>query len=323
MRGERTAATARRTSARAVHLLALLLLRCACAAALAGVAAAADADDAPAALATAGDASAGAASDESEPPRASKLAEEFSDPLTTLPQIFIQDAFTPRSYGTEARTNRVIARAIVPRIPRLTLLPFVQLLRPTLQLVTVPTGRGHDTVTALGDAQIFDLLVLPWPDRSTGLYMGAGPLLVFPTATDRRAGQGAWQAGPAFAAIYKGLPGVLLGGLVQNPISFAYTSDSRPPVSTLLAQPVALVYLGHGFYAKSADASWTVGWRRGTATLLPLSFGIGWVRVHEGSPPINLFVSGEWLAYRQLAPIAPQTTVRFGVTVAFPGYRWW
>src|SRR5213079_1134235 len=48
-------------------------------------------------------------------PSAAKLAEEFSDPLTTLPQIFTQDAYTPVNYGTAAPTNRVILRLIVPR----------------------------------------------------------------------------------------------------------------------------------------------------------------------------------------------------------------
>jgi hypothetical protein len=256
-------------------------------------------------------------------PETAKLAEEFSDPLTTLPQIFTQDAFTPTSFGTEAKTNRLIARVIIPRIPKFTLLPFAQLIRPTLSLVTVPTGKGSSTRTELGDMQLFDLVVIPWPGRETGLLMGAGPVFVFPTATHDLAGQGAWQVGPAFGAIYKGIPGLLLGGLIQNPISFAYTSKSREPVSTLLIQPIVLVYLGRGFYAKSADATWAMGWRSGSATTLPLSFGIGYVLLRDGWPPMNFFVSGEWMAYRQFAPVTPQTTVRFGLTIAFPQFRPW
>lgn len=253
-----------------------------------------------------------------------KLAQEFTDPLTSLPQFFLQDAYSPANFGTRAGTNRVIGRLIVPRVPRFSLLPFVQLVRPSFSLVTVPTGRGSATRTELGDMQLFDLGVLPWPDRrKSGLLMGVGPVFVFPTATYRTAGQGAWQVGPAFGAIYKGIPGVLLGLLIQNPISFAYTSPSRQPVSTLLVQPIVAAYLGHGFYAKSADSTWSMGWRHRSSTLLPLSFGIGYVLLREGWPPVNLFVSGEWMAYRQLAPVAPQTTVRFGVTVAFPDVQLW
>lgn len=266
-----------------------------------------------------------AAAADAEAPRSSleKLAQEFTDPLTTLPQIFTQNVYTPANFGTDAPTNRVIARVIIPRVPESSLLPFVQLIRPSVSLVTVPTGTGSGTRTAFGDMQLFDLAVLPWPGRESGLLMGVGPLFVFPTATDKLAGQGAWQVGPAFGAIHKGIPPLIMGCLIQNPISFAYTSQDRQPVSTLLVQPILAVYLGKGFYAKSADSTWSMGWRSGSATMLPLSLGLGYVLLHEDWPPLNFFVSGEWMAYRDNAPIAPQMTVRFGLTIAFPQFRPW
>ncbi|HVN39211.1 MAG TPA: hypothetical protein VMW19_13670 [Myxococcota bacterium] len=254
---------------------------------------------------------------------ASEVAEEFSDPLTTLPQIFVNDAYTPDSYGTHANTNRLTARVIVPRVPESSLLPFVQLIRPSLQVVTAPTGTRSQTRTSLGDFQLFDLAYLPWPGRESGLFMGVGPLFVFPTATHREAGQGSWQAGPAFAAIYKGIPGLLIGTLVQNPISFAEVARDRKSVDTLLVQPIVLAYLGKGFYLKSADATWSRGWNQNQSTLLPISFGIGHVTVREGWPPVNVFASGEYMAWRDDAPVAPQWTARVGVTVAFPEWKPW
>ena len=252
-----------------------------------------------------------------------EIAAEFSDPLTTLPQIFLQDAYTTENHGTEARGNRVIARLIVPRVPENALLPFVQLIRPSFSFVTVPEGEGKATISAFGDTQLLDLGVIPWPSRDKGLLMGVGPIFVFPTASHRTAGQGAWQAGPAFAAIYKGIPRLIVGGLVQNPISFAYTSSSRDAVSTLLFQPIVLAYVGRGFYVKSADATWVRGWHPRSPRLLPLSIGIGHVTVREGWPPINVFASYEWLTYRRYAPVAPTSTFRVGVTMAFPQWRPW
>src|SRR4029453_8751284 len=67
-----------------------------------------------------------------------------------------------------------IGRLILPRVPRFSLFPLVQLIRPSMSLVTVPTGRGRGTRTELGDMQLFDLAVLPWPSRETGIYMGVG-----------------------------------------------------------------------------------------------------------------------------------------------------
>ena len=261
--------------------------------------------------------------EDEEPKRsAAQLAEEFSDPLTIVPQLFMQDAYTPANYGTTSPSNRVIMRLIVPRLPRYSLFPFVQLIRPTFSLVTVPSG-GTGTRTGFGDMQLFDLAVIPWPGKESGLTMGVGPVFVFPTATDRVGGQGAWQVGPAFGAVYKGVPEWLLGGLVQDPISFAYTSGGRRPVGTLALQPVVLRHLWRGLYAKSADASWAIDWRNGSSTTIPLSFGLGYVFLRPGSPPLNLFVSGEWMAYRRDAPLTAQTTVRFGMTIGFPEWRPW
>ena len=261
------------------------------------------------------------AEDESPDPSAAELADDFTDPLTTLPQVFLQDVYTPTSYGTPYSANRVIARIIVPRLPKYSLFPFVQLVRPSFSIVTLPNGRGG-TRTVFGDMQLFDLAVIPWPSRESGLRMGVGLTFVFPTAADRLAGQGAWQVGPAFAAIYKGLPGWLLGCLILDPISFAYTSRDRKHVGTLLVQPIVLRHLWRGLYVKSADATWAVDWRNGSSVTMPLSLGLGYV-IRGGITPLNVFVSGEWMAYRRDVPVAPHATVRFGMTFGFADWRPW
>src|ERR1700720_4131794 len=82
-----------------------------------------------------------------------KLIADFTDPLTTLPQISIKDAFTPANFGTHVQTNQVILRPIIPRVPRFSLFPFIQLIRPSFSLVTVPGARGG-TRTQFGDMQL-------------------------------------------------------------------------------------------------------------------------------------------------------------------------
>jgi hypothetical protein len=265
-----------------------------------------------------------AADEEAQTPsqREEQFAAEFNDPLTTVPQIVLKDVYTPANYGTQAPANRLIARLLIPRVPRISFMPD-QLIRPTFQLVTVPTGQGRATRTELGDIQLFDLAVLPWSSRAHGFFMGFGPAFVFPTATHPSAGQGAWQVGPALGTVYKGIPGVLLATLIQNPISFAYTSSDRPAVNTLLVQPIALAYVGRGFYVKSADATWAMGWRDGSPTTIPLSLGVGYVLLRPDWPVLNFSVSGEWMAYRRNTTIAPQTSVNFGLSLAFPNLRPW
>ena len=243
-----------------------------------------------------------------------KLEQDFTNPLSTLPQVIVRDSYTPANYGPctpqacvrNDETNQLIIRPLIPRIPPESLLPFTQLIRPTFALVTVPSSRGG-TRTEFGDLPLFDIAVLPWPDRKeTGLLVGVGATFVFPTATSKSAGQGAWQAGPALGAIYTGVPGLLVGFVAQNPISFAYTSPKRPPQNTFEFQPVLALHLWEKWYLRSAEANWTIGWHHHSATMLPLSLGLGRTLVRPGLPPMSLFVTGQWMAYRQYAPIAPQ-----------------
>ncbi len=252
-----------------------------------------------------------------------KLEQEFTDPLTTLPQLLVRDSYSPATYGTHVQSNDVIVRPIIPRIPPNTLLPFTQLIRPSFAIVTAPSSRGGSR-TEFGDLEMFDVAVLPWPDqKASGILIGVGPTFVFPTATSNSAGQGAWQAGPALGVIYTGVPGLLAGFLLQNPVSFAYASSNRKPQNTLEFQPVLALHLFGDWYLRSAEANWMVGWRRHSPTTLPLSLGLGRTIVRSGFPPMSFFVTGQWTLYRQFAPITPQATVNFGMTIAFPELREW
>ncbi len=251
-----------------------------------------------------------------------QLERDFTDPLTTLPQLTLRDAYSPATYGTDVETNQVILRPIIPRVPPQTLLPVPQLIRPTLALVTIP-DRGGGTRTEFGDMQVFDVAVLPWPARESGLVLGIGPMFVLPTATSLGAGQQAWQAGPTLGVIYKGIPGLLAGFVLQNPISFAYTSTHSEAQNTLTVQPVLALHVYDKWFLRSAEATWSMGWHRHSPTTLPLGVAIGRTFVRSGRPPMSFFVGGQWMAYRQFSPVAPQTTINFGMTIAFPRLKSW
>jgi hypothetical protein len=57
--------------------------------------------------------------------------------------------------------------------------------------------------------------------------------------------------GPALGAIYSGIPGLPVGFIAQNPVSFAYTSPDRPPQNTFELQPVLALHLWHEWYLRS------------------------------------------------------------------------
>jgi hypothetical protein len=225
-----------------------------------------------------------------------KLERDFTDPLTTLPQVIIRDSYTPANYGPctqqacvrNDETNQFIIRPVIPRIPANTLLPFIQLVRPTFALVTVPSSRGG-TRTEFGDLPLFDIAVLPWPDRKkTGLLVGIGPTFVFPTTTSKSAGQGMagrpglrrhlHRSSGAVSRLYCAEPGLLRIHVTQSSTA-----------NTFEFQSVLALHLWDKWYLRSAEANWTMGWHRHSPTMLPLSVGLGRTLVRPGLPPMSFF----------------------------------
>jgi len=248
------------------------------------------------------------------------LAREVDDPTAILFQLQFQDQYTPRNFQTSAQTNTIQLRPIVP-IQAFSGFPFQQIIRPTLRVQQLATSSSSSTITEFTDMELFDLFISNWPDpKETGFGWAIGPTFVFPTGKVPSAGKHAWQIGPAAAAKYLGVSHLMVGFLFQNPISFAYTNSSVTPQSRFQFQPLISYTLEHGWYVKSTDSNWTVNWRHGSSTRIPISFGFGRVWKFEGIQ-INAWVSGEWTAYRQYTSVTnatPMYTVRFGFTMLFP-----
>jgi hypothetical protein len=256
------------------------------------------------------------ASAESEEDR---LAREVEDPTAILTQLQIQDLYTPRNFQTSAQTNTIQLRPVVP-IEAFSAFPFQQIIRPTFKVQSIATSSSSSTIAEFTDMELLDLIVSNWPNpKDTGFGWGVGPTFVFPTGRDPAAGNHAWEIGPAAGAVYRGVPHLMVGFIFQNPISFAYTNSSATPQSQMEFQPRISYTLGHGWYVKSSDSTWTVNWRHGSSTTIPISLGFGRVWKFSGLQ-LNPGVSGEWTAYRQYSKITPIYTVRFGLTLLFPDF---
>jgi hypothetical protein len=246
------------------------------------------------------------------------LAIKEYDPTASLTQFKIQDIYTPAEYGTNAQPNTLQIRPLLAVRPQL-FTPLEQLIRPSIQIVTVPRNKGATTTTALDDFQLLDLFVMPWPnEKETRFRWGIGPYFVFPTSTSQFTGHGAWQMGPAGAFGYRGIPRLQIAGLFQQGTSFAYTSSHSVPVSSLQIQPMLSYQLGRGWYLKSSDATWTINYRHKTSTEIPLSAGFGKVWKFGEGYAIDTSFSGEWMAYRQFEPQTEQFTLRFQMNLLLP-----
>jgi len=249
------------------------------------------------------------------------LAERANDPTATLTQLQVKEEFTPSEYGTNAQPNTLLLRGILAVRPHGPL-ALEEIVRPTFQIVTKPLGKGAATRTGFGDTQLFDLFVMPWPNtHETGFRWAIGPYFIFPTASWHGAGDGAWQMGPAAGFTYRGIPHLVIASLVQQATSFAYTSESRTPVTSLTVQPQIAYEFAPDWYLNSNEATWKFDLRHATATTIPLSAGIGKIVRFSPDASLNLALSGEWMLYRQFEPQTEQFTLKLNITLLLPRLR--
>lgn len=246
------------------------------------------------------------------------LAEREYDPTASLAQIQFRDTFTPAQYGTNAQPNALQIRPVANIAP-FWLIPWEQLVRPTIRVVTAARSKGASTATGYDDMQLLDLFIMRWPNTDAIKFRWAlGPFFILPTATNQQLGQGAWQLGPAAAFSFRGIPGLDLAGLIQQATSFAYTSSRSRPVTSLTLQPIITYQLSRGWYLKSSDSTWNINLRHNTSTTIPVNAGLG--KVWRVSPDfaIDTSTGWEWMIYRQFAPRASQFSMLFQASLLFP-----
>jgi hypothetical protein len=229
------------------------------------------------------------------------LANQVNDPTAPVTLFQFRDVVAPNVPGYDSPANLLQLEPVFPIFPtRLT--PFEQLVKMTLPFPTTPNPGSQ---TGMGDLSLFDVATF----RQSWGKWGFGPALVFPTATSSALGQGKWQAGPALAAIYTGTKNLTIGAVVQNPISFAGSSD-RPAVNSLFITPTITYNLHHGWFAGYSDFEWSFDWRDSGAATIPLGAQAGKI-FRLGKVPVSLSLEGAWF------PVRPDSSPEWLICLEF------
>jgi hypothetical protein len=172
--------------------------------------------------------------------------------------------------------------------------------------VTVPP----DGRTGFGDLRFIDLGIAYENDM---FIFGVGPTFVFPTATDRRTGQGKWQIGPAAgAAVFS--KRWMAGVIFQNPLSFTGDQD-RYYANSMILQPFVTYQLGQGWFIRS-QPQMLFDWRT-EDKIFPIDLGIGRT-FRIGKQDINCFVQPFWNFATDGHP--PQYGVTAGISLLYPDF---
>jgi hypothetical protein len=184
--------------------------------------------------------------------------------------------------------------------------------RTILPVISQPdflTG-GEGRINGLGDT-FFSAFFSP--KGSPKLTWGAGPVFLFPTATNDALGSDKWGAGPTFVAL--AMPGNwVIGSLFSNVWSFA--GSGSQDVNLFTWQYFVNYNLPKGWYLTSAPII-TANWEADSGNKWTVPFGGGFGKVFKlGKQPINSQISAYYNAEKPESGANWQ--LRFQVQFLFP-----
>ena len=185
-----------------------------------------------------------------------ELAQELSNPIADLITVPIQMNYDrdigSQDDGWKLQTN------IQPVIPFKLNVDWNLITRTILPVIyqdDILPGSGSDF--GLGDLNL-SLFFSPKEPASGGLLWGAGPVLLFPTATEKLLGAKKWGAGPAAVALTMRGPWTV--GMLANHV-WSYAGDSdRPDISNTFLQPFA-AYTWPSAWTVSVQSESTYNWK--------------------------------------------------------------
>ncbi len=234
-----------------------------------------------------------------------QLVNQANAPLSSIMQIRFRNNYIPRFVEKGGRGN-IFSMDITMPLPAYRLLPLKH-----LTLLSAPIAvTSPKNPTGFGDLRFLDLAMLY---ESKRFLFGVGPTFVLPTATERTAGQGKWQMGPAagFAFLAKR---VMVGAIFQNPISFAGDRD-RPYANAMLLQPFVTYQIGKGWFVRS-QPQMVFDWRT-EFKIIPIDLGVG--RTFKiGRQDVNCYVQPYWNFVNHGHP--PQYGINAGISLLFPNF---
>jgi hypothetical protein len=235
-------------------------------------------------------------------PDATELAKASQNPVANLNSVPVQFNFTTGG-GLGARTQSLIN--VQPVLPLAINEKWNLVSRTVLPILSIPLPGG-ERATGIGDIQ--EQIFLS-PANAGKVVWGVGPVLSFPTATNRVLETGQFAAGPTFVVLT--MPGSWVIGAVGNNVWRIGGSDSTTAISALFVQPFINYNLKRG-WAISTSPSITANWAAPSGQQWTVPVGIGVSKITMvGKQPINLLVQ----YYNNV--VRPDATGAYMVRMAF------
>ena len=239
---------------------------------------------------------------------AEELAKKLQNPVASLISVPMQSNW---DFGIGSANAMRYTLNVQPVIP-FSLTPDWNLITRTIVPVIHAESpvAGGDNTFGLGDI-VQSFFVSPSAPTGRGWIWGAGPVLLYPSATDEALGGEKWGAGPT-AVLLKQDSGWTYGMLANHLWSFAGTSG-RAEVNATLLQPF-ISYTTKTYTTFGLNTESTYDWTNQQWTV-PLNLTVSQM-LKLGGQPIQLQVGGR--TYLDRPTGGPEWGLRFGVTLLFP-----
>ena len=239
---------------------------------------------------------------------AAELAKKLSNPVASLISLPLQNNWDYGLGTTNATRYTLNFQPVIPitlnekwNLIARTIVPYVSF------GALSPGGSGAG---GLGDT-VQSFFLSPKEPTSGGWILGAGPVLLYPTATSRSTGSGKWAGGPT-VVLLKQDSGWTYGLLANHLWSFA-GPESRGSVNATFLQPF-LTYTTKKATTLGLNTESTYDWTSDRWTV-PLNLSVSQL-LKVGGKPVSVSLGGRYYATTPTG--GPDWGLRFVVTLLFP-----
>jgi hypothetical protein len=236
------------------------------------------------------------------------LAKKLQNPIASLISVPLQFNWDT---GIGPKDASRYTLNVQPVIPFALNKDWNLITRTILPLIHAESAvAGGDSKSGLGDI-VQSFFFSPKDPTTGGWIWGAGPVFLYPSATDDALGADKWGAGPT-AVLLKQDSGWTYGMLVNHIWSFA-GEGSRPEVNATFMQPF-VSYTTKTFTTFGLNTESTYDWENSQWTV-PINVSVSQL-LKVANQPISLALGFRY--YAEAPDGGPDWGLRFAVTFLFP-----